>query len=67
MEIKNIEYVKEDHHLGVILDEKGTFRSHLLSMGNEANSAFQAVARQKWGLDHRTLKIIYKGVVGGIM
>lgn len=67
---KNIKYARAQKHLGIIVDERNEFKEHVTQVGGKAFDAFSKIRRivnYKWGLDFRTLVILYKGLAEGIL
>lgn len=62
---KNIEYVNQHMYLGIILDEKLSFKQQLVEVANKATSIFHKIrrgAKASWRLDFKALEILYKGI-----
>lgn len=62
---RNMKMVKCVRYLGVDLDERMGVTSHVLRVCENAKKLFHSLARvsrEGWGLNHKTLVIIYKGV-----
>ena len=67
---RNLEMVVQHTYLGVIIDEKLSFRNHLVQAANKATAAFQKirrVVRAEWGFSGKALTTLYRGVGESIL
>lgn len=65
-----IEYVSKYKYLGVILDERLSFKPHHEYISRKAVDAFYKIgrlAKANWGLGVRKLKMIYQGIGDSIL
>ena len=70
MDESNIQLVNEIKYLGVILDRRLTFRSHLDHVASKASkllAILSSVTRPTWGLNTSLLKLIYRGAAEPMM
>ena len=59
----NIERVHENTFLGIILDEKITWKSHTKHIQNKLSRSISVLSKAKHFLDHKSLHILYNSLI----
>ena len=67
---KRLEQVQTIRYLGIIIDSKIIFRTHILNTSQKCTKLIHALSKSatmKWGLSHKALHTIYKGAILPLM